>query len=107
MARILRGSGKRGAGRGEKGAAGAGAGGGIDRRSVIKAGGLIGAAAIITSKKTAFAQSSGNPPAPPVLCGIDTPVSPPTTPFRDTLPIPPPAVPVLLNPLPTQAANIG
>ena len=101
MARILRGSGKRSGVRRDLGVPG-----GLDRRSVLKAGGLLGATAILTSKKTAFAQTSGSP-TPPVLCGIDPPVSPATTPFRDTLPVPPPAWPVLLNPLPTEAANIA
>ena len=34
---------------------------------------LLGAAAILTSNKAAFAQTSGGP-TPPVLCGIDPPV---------------------------------
>jgi FtsP/CotA-like multicopper oxidase with cupredoxin domain len=101
MARILRGSGKRSGVRKELGVPG-----GLDRRSVLKAGGLLGAAAILTSKKTAFAQTASGP-TPPVLCGIDPPASPATTPFRDTLPVPPPAWPVLLSPLPTEAANIS
>ena len=101
MARILRGSGKRSGVRKDLGVPG-----GLDRRSVLKAGGLLGAAAILTSNKAAFAQTSGGP-TPPVLCGIDPPVSPATTPFRDTLPVPPPAWPVLLSPLPTEAANIA
>jgi len=101
MARILRGSGKRSGVRKDLGVPG-----GLDRRSVLKAGGLLGAAAILTSNKAAFAQTSGGP-TPPVLCGIDPPTSPATTPFRDTLPVPPPAWPVLLSPLPTEAANIS
>ena len=101
MARILRGSGKRSGVRKDPGVPG-----GLDRRSVLKAGGLLGAAAVLTSNNPAFAQTSGRP-APPVLCGIDPPVSPATTPFRDTLPVPPPAWPVLLSPFPTEAANIA
>ena len=66
MARILRGSGKRSGVRKDSGVPG-----GLDRRSVLKAGGLLGAAAILTSKKAAFAQSAGGP-TPPVLCGIDS-----------------------------------
>ncbi|HEU5136484.1 MAG TPA: multicopper oxidase family protein [Steroidobacteraceae bacterium] len=101
MARILRGSGKRsGVGKDP------GAPGGIDRRSVLKAGGALGAAAMLTANKAALAQSSGTI-TPPVLCGIDPPVSPPTTPFRDVLPVPPPAWPVVLSPFPTEAANIA
>ena len=101
MARILRGSGKRsGVGKDPD------VPGGVNRRSVLKAGGALGAAAVLTSQNAAFAQSSGSL-APPVLCGIDPPVSPPTTPFRDTLPVPPPAWPVVLSPFPTEAANIA
>ncbi len=68
MARILRGSGKRSGVRKDLGVPG-----GLDRRSVLKAGGLLGAAAILTSNKAAFAQTSGGP-TPPVLCGIDPPI---------------------------------
>src|SRR5689334_20699828 len=77
---------------------------GIDRRTVLKTGAVLGAAAVLTSKQS-LAQSSPQPPAPPVLCGVTPPASPATTPFKDELAIPPPAVPVILNPLPTQAAN--
>ena len=99
MARILRGSGKRSIVRKDSDVPG-----GLNRRTVLKAGGALGAAAILTNK-AAFAQSTGSP-TPPVLCGIDPPISPATTPFRDTLAVPPPAWPVVLNPLPTEAANI-
>jgi len=69
---------------------------------------MVGAAAVLTAKQTAvFAQTTGGPPTPPVLCGVTPPVSPPTTPFLDTLPVPLPAVPVILNPAPTEAANIA
>ncbi len=78
---------------------------GIDRRTVLKVGGLAGAA--LLAGKPALAQSTSTPPAPPVLCGITPPASPATTPFRDTLPIPPPAIPQVLNPFPTEAANIA
>jgi FtsP/CotA-like multicopper oxidase with cupredoxin domain len=81
---------------------------GIDRRSVIKTGGMLGAAAWLGARQNvAIAQQGGNPPAPPVLCGTTPPVSPPTTPFRDLLPVPPAAIPVLLNPVPTESANIA
>lgn len=80
---------------------------GLDRRTVLKTGVLVGAAAVITSKKsTVFAQGAA-PPTPPLLCGTTPPVSPPTRPFLDNLPVPPAAMPVMLNPAPTQAANIG
>jgi FtsP/CotA-like multicopper oxidase with cupredoxin domain len=78
----------------------------LDRRTLLKTGALIGAAAVLTTKKSeVFAQSVPTPPTPPVLCGTTPPVSPPTTPFRDNLPVPPVALPVVLNPAPTQAAN--
>ena len=101
MARILRGSGKR-SGVGKDPVCPADSTGAVCSRPEA----LLGAAAVLTSNKAAFAQTSGSP-TPPVLCGIDPPISPATTPFRDTLPVPPPAWPVLLNPLPTEAANIA
>src|SRR5262249_2735489 len=81
----------------------------VDRRTVIKGGVIAGAAAIITSKKTAvFAQSNSPPPlAGPVLCNPSPTNSPPTTPFVDDLPIPLPAFPTILNPAPTKSANIA
>ena len=80
---------------------------GLDRRTVLKTGALIGAAAVLTSKKSlVLAQSAPPPPAEPALCGTTPPVSPPTTPFMDTLPVPFPAIPQFLNPVPTKAANI-
>jgi FtsP/CotA-like multicopper oxidase with cupredoxin domain len=81
---------------------------GMNRRTVLKAGAIIGAAAVITSKKSSvFAQGVTAPPAPPQLCGITPPVSPATTPFVDNLPVPSPAMPQRLSPAPTQAANIA
>ena len=81
---------------------------GLDRRTVLKTGALLGAAAVLTSKKSlVLAQGVPSPPAPPVLCGTTAPVSPPTQPFLDTLPVPLPALPQILNPFPTKAANTG
>jgi len=80
---------------------------GLDRRTVLKTGTLLGAAAVLTSKKS-LAQSvpgTSSPLTPPQLCGVTPPVSPATRPFLDDLPIPPPAIPVILNPAPTKAAN--
>jgi len=82
----------------------------IDRRTLVKGGVIAGAAAVITSKKTAvFAQSLGPPPgvAPPAMCTEEPANSPATTPFVDTLPIPLPGIPTLLSPIPTKAANTG
>jgi FtsP/CotA-like multicopper oxidase with cupredoxin domain len=82
----------------------------IDRRTVLKVGGAAGAASLLIAKQLpAIAQTSdrGLQIAPPVLCGVDPPVSPPTRPFLDVLPVPPPALPQILNPFPTEAANIA
>jgi FtsP/CotA-like multicopper oxidase with cupredoxin domain len=81
---------------------------GIDRRTVLKTGALLGAAAVMTSQNSLAQTTKGpTPPTPPVLCGVTPPASPATRPFLDDLPVPPPAVPVILNPLPTKAANIA
>jgi FtsP/CotA-like multicopper oxidase with cupredoxin domain len=84
-----------------------------ERRTVLKAGAALGAAALITSGESAAQSSSPavssapTPPTPPVLCGVTPPPSPATRPFLDDLPIPPPAVPSILSPAPTKAANIS
>jgi FtsP/CotA-like multicopper oxidase with cupredoxin domain len=81
---------------------------GLDRRTVLKTGALLGAAAVLTSKKSlVLAQGTPQPPTQPVLCGTVAPASPATRPFLDTLPVPLPALPQILNPLPTKAANEG
>ena len=78
----------------------------VDRRTFVKTTAAAGALTVLTSRKSSvLAQSS--PPAEPVLCGLTPPASPATTPFLDTLPVPFPAIPQFLNPVPTQAANIG
>ena len=75
---------------------------------MLKTGALLGAAAVLTSKKSlVLAQGAPPPLAQPVLCGTTAPVSPPTRPFLDTLPVPLPALPQILSPLPTKAANTG
>ena len=85
----------------------------ITRRDMLKMGGAAGAATILgptmlTSWK-AYASNAAipTPPAEPVLCGTTPPASPPTRPFIDSLPIPFPAVPTILFPTPTKAANIS
>jgi len=80
---------------------------GLDRRTVLKTGALLGAAAVLTSKKSLVLAQSSPPLAQPVLCGTTAPVSPPTRPFLDALPVPMPALPQILSPLPTKAANTG
>lgn len=82
----------------------------ITRRSMLKIGAAAGAATvlgptILTSKKSSVFAQEGVPE--PVLCGTAPPISPPTTPFVDMLPIPNTASPKNLNPAPTEAANIG
>lgn len=81
----------------------------ISRRDMLKLGAAAGAATvlgptILTSRKsTVFAQGTV---AEPVLCApTPVPQSPPHTPFVDDLPIPTPAIPTILNPLPTRTAN--
>ncbi|HEU4391016.1 MAG TPA: multicopper oxidase domain-containing protein, partial [Blastocatellia bacterium] len=84
---------------------------GIPRRVVLKMGAAAGAASvlgpmILTSKKSSVFAQSGV--AEPVLCApTPVPQSPPHTPFVDNLPIPCPAIPQILSPAPTKAANIG
>jgi FtsP/CotA-like multicopper oxidase with cupredoxin domain len=83
----------------------------ISRRDMLKLGAAAGAATILgptilTSKKsTVYAQGTV---AEPVLCApTPVPQSPPHTPFVDDLPIPTPAIPQILNPAPTENANIA
>ena len=83
----------------------------ITRRTMLKISAAAGAGTVLapivlTSRKsTVFAQDTV---AEPVLCApTPTPASPPTTPFVDMLPVPNPAVPKVLNPTPTKAANVA
>jgi len=78
----------------------------VSRRTMLKMSAAAGAATVLTSRK-ASAFTGPTPPAEPVLCGTTAPASPPTTPFVDDLPIPFPAIPTILFPRPTKAANIG
>jgi FtsP/CotA-like multicopper oxidase with cupredoxin domain len=85
--------------------------GDISRRDVLKIGAAAGAVSVIaptmlTSRK-AFALDGGGPVAEPVICAEEPENSPPTTPFRDTLTAPFPAIPQNLNPAPTKARNEG
>jgi FtsP/CotA-like multicopper oxidase with cupredoxin domain len=61
---------------------------------------------MLTSWKS-YASTAIAPPAEPVLCGTTAPASPPTRPFVDSLPIPFPAIPTILFPTPTKAANVA
>ncbi len=83
----------------------------VSRRTVLKMGAAAGAATllrpiILTSKKSSVYGMTGV--AEPVLCApTPVPQSPPHTPFVDDLPVPNPAIPQLLLPLPTKNANIA
>lgn len=78
----------------------------VDRRTVIKTGAAIGAAAVITTRKSARAQSYPSPPpSGPTLCDPPS-ASPPTRPFIDQLPIPSVANATFLWPAPTHHANV-
>jgi FtsP/CotA-like multicopper oxidase with cupredoxin domain len=82
----------------------------ISRRTLVKGSVIVGAAAVITSKKTAVAQEyPGVPAAPgaPTSCDPEPTNSPSTTPFVDDLPIPAIAQQAPLFPFPTKNANIG
>lgn len=84
---------------------------GVTRRDMLKMGAAAGAAGVLgptmlTSWKS-YASTAITPPAEPVLCGTTPPASPPTRPFVDNLPIPFPAIPTILFPFPTKAANIA
>lgn len=85
----------------------AGVGPTVDRRTFVKTTAAAGALTVLTSRKSSVFAQGPTPPAEPVLCGTTPPVSPPTTPFVDTLPVPFPAIPQNLNPAPTKAANIA
>jgi FtsP/CotA-like multicopper oxidase with cupredoxin domain len=79
---------------------------GVSRRDMLKIGGAAGAATVLgpsifTSRKAAAAQGVPEP----IICDAEPDQSPEHTPFRDSLPIPLPALPVILNPAPTKAAN--
>ena len=78
----------------------------VTRRDVLKMGAAAGAVTalgptIFTSRKAYAAQGV----AEPIICATEPVDSPPHTPFVDNLPIPLPAIPVLLNPAPTKARN--
>jgi FtsP/CotA-like multicopper oxidase with cupredoxin domain len=80
----------------------------ITRRDILKMGAAAGATTvlgptILTSRK-AFAQTGV---AEPIICAEEPVNSPPHTPFVDNLPIPFPAIPTMLSPAPTKAANIA
>jgi FtsP/CotA-like multicopper oxidase with cupredoxin domain len=79
-------------------------GSGWSRRQVLKAGAAAGVVTMLTSKKS-LAQSLPPIPTQPTDCTPQPTNSPATTPFVSPLPIPPIAVPTILNPIPTLAAD--
>jgi len=76
---------------------------GWSRRKVLKVGAAVGAVTVLTSRKSL----ADLPPIPPepLDCTPAPTHSPSTTPFVQALPIPPAAIPTILNPFPTLAAN--
>ncbi len=76
----------------------------ISRRSVIKLGAAAGVVTMLTSKKSR-AQSLPPIPTQPPDCTPQPTNSPATTPFVQALPIPPIAIPTILYPFPTLAAD--
>jgi FtsP/CotA-like multicopper oxidase with cupredoxin domain len=84
----------------------------LSRRDVLKLGAAAGAASVLaptvlTSKKSSVYGFDGETVTEPVICVEEPDNSPPHVPFRDTLPIPLPGIPVNLNPPPQQNANTG
>jgi len=81
-------------------------GSGFTRRTMLKASAAAGAVTMLTSRKSLLAQSLPPIPTQPPDCAAPAPThSPATTPFVQALPIPPIAIPTILNPLPTLAAD--
>jgi FtsP/CotA-like multicopper oxidase with cupredoxin domain len=79
---------------------------GVTRRDMLKIGGAAGAATILGPTMLTSWKSYAQTSIPePIICDVEPENSPPHTPFRDNLPIPSPAIPVLLNPAPTKNAN--
>jgi FtsP/CotA-like multicopper oxidase with cupredoxin domain len=81
-------------------------GSGLSRRTMLKASAAVGAVTMLTSRKSLLAQSLPPIPTQPPDCAPPAPTnSPATTPFVQALPIPPIAIPTILNPAPTLAAD--
>jgi FtsP/CotA-like multicopper oxidase with cupredoxin domain len=81
-------------------------GSGMSRRTMMKGSAAVGAAAILTSRRSFADDTFPTPPAEPVNCTPSSPVqSPPTQPFVNALPIMPIAIPTILNPAPTLNAD--
>ena len=80
---------------------------GVTRRDMLKIGAAAGAAAVVgPTMLTSWKSYAAAGIAEPIICAEEPETSPPHTPFRDSLPIPLPALPVILNPAPTKGPNI-
>ncbi len=78
----------------------------ITRRDMLKMGAVAGTAtALGPTVLTSWKSYAATGIAEPVICADEPDNSPPHTPFVDNLPIPFPAVPVILFPRPTKGAN--
>jgi FtsP/CotA-like multicopper oxidase with cupredoxin domain len=76
----------------------------ITRRTALKMTAAAGAVTMLTSKKS-WAFDLPPIPTEPTDCTPNPGKSPATTPFVQALPIPPIAIPTILNPQPTKSAN--
>ncbi|MGA7218197.1 MAG: multicopper oxidase domain-containing protein [Candidatus Sulfotelmatobacter sp.] len=75
---------------------------GLSRRTMLKTSAAAGVVTMLTSRKSLLAQTI---PPQPTDCTPQPTNSPSTTPFVQALPIPPAAVPTILNPFPMLAAD--
>jgi FtsP/CotA-like multicopper oxidase with cupredoxin domain len=78
--------------------------GDMTRRTALKLTAAAGAVTVLTSRKS-MAFDLPPIPAEPTDCTPNPGHSPATTPFVQALPIPPVAIPTILNPQPTVSAN--
>jgi FtsP/CotA-like multicopper oxidase with cupredoxin domain len=79
-------------------------GSGLTRRTALKLAAAAGAVTMLTSRKSLAMALPAIPPEP-TDCTPNPGQSPATTPFVQALPIPPIAIPTILNPQPTLSAN--
>ncbi len=75
---------------------------GLSRRTMLKTSAAAGVVTMLTSRKSLLAQTI---PPQPTDCTPQPTNSPSTMPFVQALPIPPVAVPTILNPFPMLAAD--
>lgn len=79
-------------------------GSGVTRRTALKMGAAAGVVTVLTSRKS-LAYSLPPIPPEPADCTPQPTNSPATRPFVQALPVPPVAIPTILNPQPTLSAN--